>query len=1363
MKKALYTLIAIVSLSGISLGQTTNQNFIRSTTYQIPTTDGNVAVDAKIETISYFDGLGRNLQSTAVRAGGEAQNITSYSEYTPQGLQLKQYLPYASSSEPLEANRLDFINQATLKSNIESFYNTSKYENTLNPYSEVRFNQSYSEKLEVSAPGNAWALNATSDTDHTVKYEHLLNDDNEVLNFSVDFISGDTENPDLVLDGFYVKYDLSKKVVKDENWSPADGNNKTQQTFTSKQGQMLLKRNFNAGVAHDTYYIYDDFGKLTYVLSPEASNQIIDGSNNLVSGYQTVLNDYGYRYIYDARNRVKEKKLPGRDWEYIVYDRLDRVVLTQTGNQRANNQWSYIKYDKFGRATYSGLYTTTDTRATIESNIASATNLFEDQKTTSLTFGGAAVFYSNDAFPSTNVEVLSINYYDSYVDDAGLKANMPASVYGQGITIQTHGLLLVTKTKILGKGKWITSITGYDDKAHPIYAATDNDYLGTLDESMTRLDFVGKVLESNTFHSVGAGNLEITTKDFYTYDHMGRPLTHMQQINDEPLQLIAQNHYDELGSLEQKLVGGELFESGYTDIEPNTDVSSDGIITKQDGSGNAWNGGLATVGKLEADGGLSFTVNSTAVRMIVGLNDINNGTGTSDVDYGFFFTHAAVNPSYFKVRILNSNYLPPQGYNEGDTFAIERVGNDYLFYHNTELIYTHNAFSAPSLIGDVNLNTERSSIKDLQFYASTISTHLQEVDYKYNIRGWMTDVNDVDSPSLTIPDLFNFRLSYNSSVEGGLSFTPLYNGNISQTTWNSMGPDTDKRSYFYSYDDLNRITGAVSKKGTNLTTNDDYGMSVGGYDRNGNILSLVREGVDGTTYNPLQWDDLSYTYIGNQLKAVDDLASLDHGFIDGNTTATDFTYDGDGNMISDANKNITTIAYNHLDLPTLVTVAASLGSPGGTIEYVYDAAGARIQKIYTETGSSAETISYAGNYKYIGDQLQFFSHTEGYIEPVGGTGGSVKGYKSGAVTFSQFNYVFQFTDHLGNVRLSYSDQNLDGAVTSSEIIEESHFYPFGLEQLGYNNVIAGGNSMAQNYKFGGKELNYEFDLKWYDVSARNYDPALGRWMNIDPLAEQMRRHSPYNYGFDNPIYFMDYDGMSPTSPMFGQWLSGGSSGGGIVDFAEGEEPEEEEKKDEEENEVEDESSEDQHVQVESTDQRPSEESTSEGEISKSSKCFTGDCENVVEPTSPTDSAKKEIDDDRTDPRSFNFRTKGNWQEAATVGLYFNIKLLSLDPKDPPIDHRVYFAAPILFGVPANLKIGNVDISNVLAAELTAKVVEDVIRSTVRKFGRRPSSLMIVEQYFRAELKAKYPLYIPGGRVQFNAMNFDVVPTPFRHK
>ena len=103
-----------------------------------------------------------------------------------------------------------------------------------------------------------------------------------------------------------------------------------------------------------------------------------------------------------------------------------------------------------------------------------------------------------------------------------------------------------------------------------------------------------------------------------------------------------------------------------------------------------------------------------------------------------------------------------------------------------------------------------------------------------------------------------------------------------------------------------------------------------------------------------------------------------------------------------------------------------------------------------------------------------------------------------------------------NVKIVRVDHN-----PNNEILEENNYYPFGLRPKGYNNVVNGND---HPYGYNGKELNEEFELDWYDFGARNYDPALGRWMNLDPLAEQMRRYSPYNYAFDNPVFFIDPDG-----------------------------------------------------------------------------------------------------------------------------------------------------------------------------------------------------------------------------------------------
>jgi len=263
----------------------------------------------------------------------------------------------------------------------------------------------------------------------------------------------------------------------------------------------------------------------------------------------------------------------------------------------------------------------------------------------------------------------------------------------------------------------------------------------------------------------------------------------------------------------------------------------------------------------------------------------------------------------------------------------------------------------------------------------------------------------------------------------------------------------------------------------------------------------------------------------NKLLAVNDASGSPEGFSDGTNSGDDFAYDASGNMISDKNKNITSVAYNHLNLPVQIVFGGDLNT---RVDYVYDALGAKLQKTvvqYNPVGDHSIVLTSVTDYlgfQYKDGVLQFFPTSEGYVSHTKGS----------------YSYVYNYTDHLGNVRMSYAKN--PASPSELKIIEENHYYPFGLKHQNYNSeeflfdkkdsnlqlrAPVGGQILPFQYKYNGKEFQEELGLNWYDYGARNYDPAIGRWMNIDPKAETSRRWTPYNYAYNNPIIFVDPDGM----------------------------------------------------------------------------------------------------------------------------------------------------------------------------------------------------------------------------------------------
>ena len=137
-------------------------------------------------------------------------------------------------------------------------------------------------------------------------------------------------------------------------------------------------------------------------------------------------------------------------------------------------------------------------------------------------------------------------------------------------------------------------------------------------------------------------------------------------------------------------------------------------------------------------------------------------------------------------------------------------------------------------------------------------------------------------------------------------------------------------------------------------------------------------------------------------------------------------------------------------------------------------------------------------------------------------------------------YEYALRDHLGNTHILFSDLDGDGKLTlfddpsteAEEVVEayqESHYYPFGMLMEGPFSPTL---DIPNNYLYNTKELNSDFGLDWYDYGARWHDPAIGRWGAVDPLAEKYSPFSPYNYTLNNPVRFVDPDGMGVTGDYY---------------------------------------------------------------------------------------------------------------------------------------------------------------------------------------------------------------------------------------
>ncbi|WP_264524260.1 DUF6443 domain-containing protein [Flavobacterium sp. N502536] len=937
------------------------------------------------QNVTYFDGLGRPIQTIAIGQGEGGKDIITPMEYDGFGRQAKEYLPYPAANASSSYQRID---PSTAITTLNGVYGTSKYDNTTNPFSEKSFERSpLNRVVKQAAPGASWALGSG----HEIKLDYGTNISADAVK-SYKATATWEASQGLYEIGFsdlgtYPEKELYKTITYDENTTAnlSESSGSTVE-FKNKEGQVVLKRTYESGSRHDTYYVYDLYGNLTYVLPPKVSGTVSD----------LVLNGLCYQYKYDNRNRLVEKKLPGKQWEFIVYDKLDRPVATGPAfspfNDETTEGWLITKYDAFSRPIYTGWNAQPvglTIRKTLQDEQNSATVLFET-KQTSGTIDNIPVYYSNTIAP-INFKLLTVTYYDDY--------NYPNAATNPFV-IMTQ--IVLNKAKGLVTGSWIRAVSTasaklgettsifYDNRFRVVSTQTQN-HLGGYTHTNTEFDFIGKTLQTKIWHKRTSGDTELGVNEQYGYSPQDRLLNYIHMINGINLDFFFTNNtYDDLGQLSTKSIG--------------------------------------------------------------------NSTG------------------------------------------------------------------AP----------------------------LQKINYSYNIRGWLTGINNVENLQQdTDPvDLFAFKINYDK-VEANANYAKaLYNGNISETYWKT-NTDPAKRSYGYRYDQLNRLSEATYQT-PNLADNKNYFGENMDYDKNGNIIRLQRQYMAGVLTSPYvgDMDNLGYFYTANsnQLMKVTDTSNQPQGFKDDsngyNDSADDYAYDLNGNLIRDENKNITEILYNQLNLPKKITFGTT-----GSIEYIYNATGQKLEKIVKEANGTTHT-DYLGGFQYsyvvndgpapddpgntdppidgedpapkdppveanrsnlVGMQLtsqqvpsrptlQFFPTAEGYYDAI------------------NQKYVYQYKDHLGNIRLSYAKNPVTQVL---EIIEENNYYPFGLKHKGYNDYVDNSNK----FKFNEKELQDELGLNMYDFGARMYMPDLGRFSVIDPMADFVNYQSPYVVSDNNPIYNVDEYGL----------------------------------------------------------------------------------------------------------------------------------------------------------------------------------------------------------------------------------------------